>query len=175
MFTPAGREDAQLPVALRHAGVRAYVEEKKTEGRIAMRTHKPGLLMALAAGSVLAGCAANPRPAQTAAPALPPAAVAATAGREENCVQIQNIREARVRDDKTIDFILRDGRTMRNSLPYSCPSLGFEKAFSYATSLSQLCSVDIITVINQGGGGIRTGASCGLGKFVPQPAEAAAR
>ena len=72
--------------------------------------------------------------------------------------------EARVIDDRTIDFHLRDGSVIRNALPNSCPSLGFEKAFTYSTSLSQLCSTDIITVIHTGGGP-RTGASCGLGKF----------
>ena len=61
---------------------------------------------------------------------------------------------------------MRDGTVLKNTLPHSCPSLGFEKAFTYATSLSQLCSVDIISVIQQGGGP-RIGASCGLGTFVP--------
>ena len=142
-----------------------------------MRSHGPGLLMAVAVGAALSACATNPPAAKSAVAAVPaavPAAGPAAPGKQENCVQIQNIREALVRDDKTIDFILRDGRTLRNSLPYACSGLGFEKAFSYATSLSQLCSVDIITVINQGGG-IRSGASCGLGKFAPVTAEAAAR
>ncbi|WP_231639363.1 hypothetical protein [Sphingomonas profundi] len=85
----------------------------------------------------------------------------------ENCVQIVQIRETRVRDDSTIDFYMRDGRIYRNTLPNSCPQLGFEESFSYATSLSQLCSVDIITVLNRTGGGLMRGASCGLGSFVP--------
>ena len=138
-----------------------------------MRSHGPGLLMAVAVGVGLSACATNPQAAKPTVAAVGAAGPAAP-GKQENCVQIQNIREALVRDDKTIDFILRDGRTLRNSLPYACSGLGFEKAFSYATSLSQLCSVDIITVINQGGG-IRSGASCGLGKFAPVAAEAAAR
>ena len=138
-----------------------------------MRSHGPGLLMAVAVGAELSACATNPQAAKPAVAAVP-AAVVPASGKQENCVPLQNIREALVRDDKTIDFILRDGRTLRNSLPYACSGLGFEKAFSYATSLSQLCSVDIITVIKQGGG-IRSGASCGLGKFAPVTAEAAAR
>ncbi len=124
-------------------------------------------VIALAAAG-LAGCAS-----QTAVPvAKGPATavpVAMTPVKAESCVQLQNIRESRVIDDKTIDFIMRDGRVLRNTLPYACPTLGFEKAFSYSTSLSQLCSVDIITVIQQGGG-IRRGASCGLGQFVPYTA-----
>ena len=42
--------------------------------------------------------------------------------------------------------------------------LGFEQAFSYRTSITQLCSVDIITVIDRGAPGI-AGPSCGLGQF----------
>ncbi len=95
----------------------------------------------------------------------------------QNCVQIIGIRESRVRDDSTIDFYMRDGKIYRNALPNSCPSLGFERAFSYATSLSELCSVDIITVIRQGGAGAGglTGASCGLGMFRPVQAASGTR
>lgn len=87
-------------------------------------------------------------------------------GEARSCVQLQNIRQTKVRDDRTIDFVMRGGKVFRNSLPYACPQLGFERAFTYSTSITQLCSVDIITVIRQGGGLFR-GASCGLGKFVP--------
>ena len=75
------------------------------------------------------------------------------------------IRETRVRNDRTIDFYANGGKVYRNVLPYSCPSLGFEERFSYKTSLSQLCSTDIITVLTSPG--IKRGASCGLGKFQP--------
>jgi hypothetical protein len=99
---------------------------------------------------------------------------ARSVGAPESCVQIRSIRETRVRDDRTIDFHMLNGRVYRNSLPNNCPSLGSERAFSYSTSLSQLCSVDIITVIYQGGGPMR-GASCGLGVFqqIEQPRESA--
>jgi len=83
-----------------------------------------------------------------------------------SCIQILGIRESQVRDDHTIDFVMNGRRTYRNVLPNSCPQLGFEKSFTYATSLSQLCSTDIITVLIQGGGpGLTRGASCGLGQF----------
>lgn len=91
---------------------------------------------------------------------------ATPAGEATDCVSLSNIREARVRDDRTIDFIMRNGTVYRNTLAFSCPQLGFEQSFSYKTSLSRLCSVDIITVL-QHAGGIRTGASCGLGTFQP--------
>ena len=77
-----------------------------------------------------------------------------------------------MRSDKVIDFVMVDGQILRSRLPNACPQLGFERAFTYATSLSQLCSTDIITVIIQGGGPAR-GASCGLGAFTPITGEAA--
>jgi hypothetical protein len=94
---------------------------------------------------------------------VPPAKVI---GPDVTCLQMPNIRQTMVRDDQTIDFIMRDGRWFRNTLPMRCPQLGFERAFSYQTSITQLCNVDIITVIVQGAG-TRRGASCGLGKFTP--------
>ncbi|MET0250005.1 MAG: hypothetical protein ABW164_09790 [Sphingobium sp.] len=90
------------------------------------------------------------------------------AGKPVDCIQINRIRSSQVRDDRTIDFVIGGSKIYRNILPNSCPSLGFERRFAYATSLSQLCSVDIITVLYQGGGpGLTRGASCGLGKFQP--------
>ena len=83
-----------------------------------------------------------------------------------NCVPLRSIRETRVRDDSTIDFYMRGGQIYRNSLPFSCPQLGFEEAFAYRTSQSQLCAIDTITVVRRGGGG-PPGVTCGLGPFTP--------
>lgn len=94
-------------------------------------------------------------------------------GQPVSCVHLRQIRETRVHGDKVIDFHMLGNRVYRNTLPYSCPSLGFEERFSYATSLSQLCSVDIITVLQTTGPGLSRGASCGLGQF--QPVELAKR
>ncbi len=127
-----------------------------------MRIALPAVLIVAAA---LAGCSET-TPRTPAAPPPPPKNTVASAAAPSGCIQLSQIRESRVVDDSTIDFYLRDGRVLRNTLTNACPQLGFERAFTYSTSLSQLCSVDIITVIIQGGGP-RTGASCGLGKFVP--------
>jgi hypothetical protein len=89
------------------------------------------------------------------------------AGKALSCVPLRQIRETRVYGDQTIDFRMLGGKTYRNKLPYSCPQLGFEERFSYKTSLSVLCSTDIITVLNTSGGGLNSGASCGLGEFQP--------
>lgn len=94
-------------------------------------------------------------------------------GKPVSCIAIRSIQESRVRNDNVIDFRVSNKKWYRNTLPYSCPSLGFEEAFSYSTSLSQLCSVDIITVLRNTGGRLDRGPSCGLGKF--QPVEIAKR
>lgn len=91
----------------------------------------------------------------------------APSGKAVNCVHLRQIQHTRVRDDRTIDFHMINGKIYRNTLPNSCPGLGFEEKFSYKTSLSQLCNVDIITVLYSTGGGLDRGASCGLGKFQP--------
>lgn len=93
-------------------------------------------------------------------------------GKPLGCVPLSQIRQSRVRSDTVIDFEMTGRRVYRNVLPNSCPGLGFNQSFSYATSLSQLCSVDIITVLQQTAG-IQRGASCGLGVF--QPVELAKR
>ncbi len=82
-----------------------------------------------------------------------------------DCVSLRSIQSTSVHGDSTIDFHMSGGKVYRNTLPQSCPSLGFEERFLYKTSLSQLCSVDIITVLQSPG--LSQGASCGLGKFQP--------
>jgi hypothetical protein len=114
----------------------------------------------------LAGCGATApsRPPVAATVAVPAKSAAAAA--TISCVDLSRIREARVVDDRTIDFYVGNHEVLRNTLPNLCSQLGFERAFTYSTSLSKLCSGDIITVIVQGGG-VHTGSSCGLGAFVP--------
>jgi hypothetical protein len=83
-----------------------------------------------------------------------------------SCIHLP-LDESRVRSDKIIDFRARDRKWYRNELPYSCPSLRSEERFSFSTSQSQLCSLDIIHVLHSYGGGLTEGAGCGLGKFQP--------
>ena len=120
-------------------------------------------MIALAAAMVVGGSAqAAPSHRQFNQRAL---AEARPAGEPKNCVQLTNIKETRVRNDSVIDFIMRDGKVYRNTLAHSCPNLGFEERFMYKTSLSQLCSVDTVTVLQSPGAS--RGATCGLGKFQP--------
>lgn len=86
-------------------------------------------------------------------------------GAPKNCVSTYAIRSTNIIDNRTIDFKMSGGKTYRNTLAHSCPSLKFEDRFSYHTSTSQLCNVDIIRVLNDFGGRLSEGAGCGLGKF----------
>ena len=82
------------------------------------------------------------------------------AGKPEPCLSLSRIDETRVRDDQTIDFVMKGGKVYRNRLPYSCSNLGFEERFAYSTGTQDLSSSDAITVLPNG-------PSCGLGEFQP--------
>jgi hypothetical protein len=88
-------------------------------------------------------------------------------GEPVSCIPITQIRQSVVRDDRKIDFEMAGRKVYRNTLPQSCPSLGFREAFTYSTSISQLCNTEITYVFENVGGQMRRGAGCGLGKFVP--------
>ncbi len=93
--------------------------------------------------------------------------IARETGKPVNCLQLTSIRETRVRSDSVIDFRTGSKQWYRNTLPHSCPSLGFEERYSHETSLNQICSIDIIHVLHDYGGRLERGAGCGLGKFQP--------
>ncbi len=94
--------------------------------------------------------------------------VAKVTGPPQSCIPINQFRETRIRDDSTIDFI-GNGRDQawRVSLASPCPGLKAENKFSYETSLTQLCSADIIYVLYNYGGTLQRGPGCGLAPFVP--------
>ena len=119
---------------------------------------------AIITAAIIAAIAAS-APTAAIARKMPDNLVAKADAKEVDCVNLAQIRETRVRDDSTIDFHMTGGKIYRNTLPMSCPQLGFEEKFTYKTSLSQLCSTDIITVLTTAGPGISRGASCGLGHF----------
>lgn len=94
------------------------------------------------------------------------APAAKVVGKPRSCIPINQISNSRVHDDYTIDFKL-GSQTYRNTLPHKCSGLGFEKAFTYETSLSNLCNTDVIYVLRNIGGKLERGPGCGLGQFVP--------
>lgn len=108
----------------------------------------------LVGGYAVAGRSTTPPPARE-------------TGQPVNCVNISQIRESRVRNDTVIDFRVSGNKWYRNTLPHRCSSLGFEERFTYTTSMNQLCSVDIIHVLQSHGTGLSRGPACGLGKFQP--------
>lgn len=89
---------------------------------------------------------------------------AAPTGDLVNCIRLNQVRQTYVRSDQVIDFELAGKRMYRNTLPNSCPSLGFEERFAYSVSNGELCSFDTITVLQSSG---MRGATCGLSKFQP--------
>ncbi len=91
----------------------------------------------------------------------------------EHCVSLARIDRTDVVDDRNILFYMKGGTIYVNRLPHRCPGLRWEKAFMYRTSQSQLCDLDIITVLDNMGFGFRPGVSCGLGMFFPISAETA--
>ena len=97
----------------------------------------------------------------------PPAPAAKVVGEAQSCIPITQISSTRIRDDWTIDFMGPGDKVWRNTLPNRCPGLKSDDAFTYETSLSQLCSTDIIHVLRTGAGRLERGAGCGLGQFVP--------
>ncbi|HEU4651983.1 MAG TPA: hypothetical protein VFS49_11280 [Croceibacterium sp.] len=86
-------------------------------------------------------------------------------GEPVNCILVSRIRNTRVHDDFTIDFVMTGGDIYRNTLPHRCPQLGFEERFGYEASTGNLCAIDMISVIQSGAAG--HGPRCQLGQFVP--------
>lgn len=93
----------------------------------------------------------------------------------QDCVNLMSIDHTEVVGDDTILFYMRGDEVFRNRLQSSCPDLRFDERFMYEVRTSQLCSVDVITVITDVGFGFRPGASCGLGEFEPISEELAAQ
>lgn len=114
------------------------------------------LLMVLLPAS-LAAADSRPAPKPAATPVGPPT----------SCIPLSQLQNTRVRDDWTIDFIGSGNRVWRNALTQRCSGLLSDNAITYQTSLSQLCSSDIVYTLRNVGGSLERGAPCGLGQFVP--------
>jgi hypothetical protein len=84
-----------------------------------------------------------------------------------SCINRNQVRATVVRSDSVIDFEMLGGKTYRNTLRGSCPGLGWNSAITYETSIDQLCTPQIIYVLQNIGGFPQRGAGCSLGEFVP--------
>jgi hypothetical protein len=100
-------------------------------------------------------------------PAQPAAADEAEDQGVERCISLNRISRTEVLDDHNILFYMRGGKIYRNQLPHRCPGLRRQQPFMYRTSLSQLCDLDVVTVLHDHSFGFTPGASCGLGRFYP--------
>lgn len=83
------------------------------------------------------------------------------------CLGLTSIRQMTILDRQHIVFKMDNGRHYLNTLPYPCSGLHRSRAILYRTSLTRLCDLDIITVLDDVGPGFRPQASCGLGRFEP--------
>ena len=121
---------------------------------------KPALT--LTALAVLASCAPVGEPQEF----VSQAPAARVVGEAERCINVSQLRNTNVHDDRTIDFRV-GSRIYRNTMDRSCPRLGFEESITYDVRGGQLCRPEIIYVLNDFGGGLSRGAGCSLGDFVP--------
>lgn len=85
-------------------------------------------------------------------------------GEPQDCVTITSIRSSDIVDEYTIDFKVGTD-TYRNRLPNRCIGLKSADSFTYETSQSRLCNVDIIYTLENYGASYQRGAGCGLGQF----------
>jgi hypothetical protein len=83
------------------------------------------------------------------------------------CVRINDIDDIDIVDSDTLIFHMRGDTVYRNDLPHRCPGLKADDTLMYRSSVGRLCSIDIVTVLEDWGFGFAPGASCGLGMFQP--------
>lgn len=123
-------------------------------------------LLPVLALPLLAACTSDRERPSDANPTAgaPPAIVK---GEPQSCINRSQVRNTVVRSDRVIDFEMQGGKVYRNILNANCPGLGMDRAITYNTSIDQLCSPQIIYVLQNIGGMPRQGAGCSLGKFVP--------
>ena len=81
------------------------------------------------------------------------------------CLGLTRIDNIDIMNNQNIVFETINGEYYLNQLPRSCPNLSRDKAIMYKTSLNQLCNLDIITLLDNIGGGFEWAGACGLGKF----------
>ncbi len=89
------------------------------------------------------------------------------ADRPVHCVDLIRIDHTDILDSKHMLFTMIDKRQYLNTLPVGCPGLRPNDPYLTRTTLTELCDLDIITVLHPTGVGFMQGPSCGLGMFQP--------
>ncbi len=95
------------------------------------------------------------------------APAATVIGPEESCINRSQVRRTVIRSDQVVDFEMLGGKVYRNTLRARCPNLAFDRAITFETSIDQLCTPQIVYVLQNIGGNLQRGAGCSLGPFVP--------
>ena len=116
------------------------------------------ILISLAALLVTAACATADQHV-AAGEALPEGA--------RSCLSLRSVDRIEIVDEHHILFYMRDGSIYNNHLSRRCPALRRNDTIMYRTTLNQLCSIDMFTVLNNVGGGFMPGATCSFGQFHP--------
>ena len=78
----------------------------------------------------------------------------------KRCIELSRLKELDVVDNQTILFRMDGNKIYKNTLPYPCPMLAFERGIAYRVSMNRLCNLDVITVLDYG-------STCGLSMFEP--------
>jgi hypothetical protein len=86
-------------------------------------------------------------------------------GAVRSCIALSSIDRTEIVDDGTILFHMRNGDVYRNVLRHECPTLKNRDQFAYRVNAAQLCSTDLITVLDRNALGFTRGPSCSLGSF----------
>lgn len=121
---------------------------------------KPRCLKALSALALAGALACGFQPVVLAEETLEP-----ETKEELRCISLMSIQSVKVLDNRRILFNLKGEKQYINLLPHRCFGLRKNQPFMYRTSLNQLCDLDLITVLDTGGFGMRPLGSCGLGRF----------
>ena len=127
--------------------------------------------------TAMIGAVAQASPTSDAAQAKAEAEIARilagrVAGKPVSCISIVRLGPSQTVDHTAI--IYGQGRTLYlNRLSNGCPGLTHFTYPVVKTSLSQLCSADILTLVDRGSQ--MTMGSCGLGEFVPYTKPGTAR
>lgn len=127
----------------------------------------PAIALPLTAFPLLLAACTGDRERPTDANPTAGAPPAIVKGEPQSCINRSQVRNTVVRSDRVIDFEMQGGKVYRNILNANCPGLGMDRAITYNTSIDQLCSPQIVYVLQNIGGMPRQGAGCSLGKFVP--------
>ncbi len=94
------------------------------------------------------------------------AANAVQAKASPDCIARRDIVSTRILDDRQIDYRLRDGHRLRNTLTASCRYLAYEDRFDYSAASDRVCPGDHIFVPNrEWAHGEYVGSTCSLGNF----------